>query len=158
MPGPFNGPACHTGRGPIRNIFQLPQRGPMLRTLTFLLLVSSVLTGFGEADPVRLEAAGLHLALDSSEPAAGAEVHMLHSISLRFTEAPQDNSVSVRLIDSSGQQIETGPVERNADDGAAFSSAVVSHPTPGEYTIAWRAMGSDGHVVRGDFTFSVMAH
>jgi methionine-rich copper-binding protein CopC len=27
----------------------------------------------------------------------------------------------------------------------------------GGYTVAWRGIGDDGHVVRGDFTFSVTA-
>ena len=83
---------------------------------------------------------------------------MVHHIALWFTEAPQENSVSIRLIDASGSLVETGDVERDVEDEVEFTAAVGGHVMAGDYTVSWRAMGSDGHVVRGDFAFSVLAH
>ena len=83
---------------------------------------------------------------------------MVHEIALWFTQAPQENSVSVRLIDAEGSAVDTGEAVRSQDDPKAFRMEVPGHLAAGEYTVAWRAMADDGHVVRGDFLFTVMAH
>ena len=58
-------------------------------------------------------------------------------------------------MDAAGELIDAGDVTRDKDDGRIFSVAIGSRLDPGAYTIAWRAIGEDGHVVRDEFTFSV---
>jgi methionine-rich copper-binding protein CopC len=121
--------------------------------LSFLPSLGAVI-----ADPDPGLGTEIHLALERSAPAAGAEVHMVHEIGLWFTQSPQENSVSVRLIDAGGSAVDTGEAARDQDDPKSFRMEIPGHLAPGEYTVAWRAMGDDGHVVRGDFAFTVMAH
>jgi methionine-rich copper-binding protein CopC len=99
-----------------------------------------------------------HLDLSRSVPEAGSEVHMAHDLSLWFTQSPQEGSVSVRLVDGAGDLVESGDPARDPEDGTAFRVDLGGHLGAGAYTVHWRAMGDDGHVVRGEFSFSVMAH
>lgn len=130
----------------------------MLLKLPMIAFVSVALLGATTAEPVTLGAADIHLALQKSVPAADAEVEMVHEVALWFTEPPQENSVSIRVIDASGEAARVGGVERDSDDATAFTASLEGHLAPGGYTVAWRAMGSDGHVVRGEYSFSVRAH
>ena len=129
----------------------------MLWKLPIIATMSVVLLGATTAGPVTLGAADIHLGIQKSVPAADAEVEMVHELALWFTEAPQDNSVSIRLIDAAGEAAEVGAVERDPEDATAFTVGLSGHLAPGAYSVAWRAMGSDGHVVRGEYSFSVRA-
>jgi hypothetical protein len=109
----------------------------------------------GESPPARSYLR--HFALSRSVPAADASVPPPQEIRLWFTEVPQESSLSVRLIGGSGQAVETGPLEQEPEDGKVFHLSIEGALAAGGYTVAWRAIGSDGHVVRGDFGFTVTA-
>ena len=126
----------------------------MKRKLGYLVLLAVVAASFGSADA----AAHLHFGLSKSAPEADASVEGLEEVRLWFTQVPQDNSVSIRVIDSDGEAIETGDASRDAEDGKVFSVQLDGGLSGGAYTVAWRGIGDDGHVVRGDFGFSVAAH
>lgn len=98
-----------------------------------------------------------HFALSRSAPAADAAVPPPSEVRLWFTEEPQDNSVGIRLIDSGGEPVETGPPERDERDAKVFSVAIDRALGTGTYAVSWRGIGDDGHVVRGDFGFTVEA-
>ena len=96
----------------------------------------------------------LHFSLSKSEPAAEATVAPPDELRLWFTQAPQDNSTSVRLM-AGDAVVETGPPIPDSEDDKAYSVAVGRTLEEGGYTIAWRAMAADGHVVRGEIPFTV---
>lgn len=96
----------------------------------------------------------LHFALSRSEPAAEATVSPPEELRLWFTQAPQENSMSVRLM-AADAPVETGPPIAAAEDDKVYSVAVGQSLEEGGYTIAWRAMAADGHVVRGEIPFTV---
>jgi len=98
-----------------------------------------------------------HFALSRSAPAADSSVPAPPEIRLWFTEVPQENSMSVRLVDGAGQPVEAGALGQEADDGRVFHLPLEATLPAGGYTVAWRAIGADGHVVRGDFGFTVTA-
>ena len=100
----------------------------------------------------------VHFGLARSAPADKATVHALSEIRLWFSEAPAEGTVSVRLLDASGAPVPTADPVRDAADGKVVSVQVSQPPAPGQYRVAWRGMGADGHVVRGEFTFTVAAH
>ena len=101
-----------------------------------------------------LDHRALHFTLSKSEPAADATVSPPEELRLWFTEAPQDNSTSIRLM-AGDAPVETGPATPDSDDDKVYSVAV-GHPLgAGGYSIAWRSMAADGHVVRGAIPFSV---
>ena len=50
-----------------------------------------------------------------------------------------------------------GELKPNADDASIFAAPVERTLPDGDYTVSWRTMAADGHVVRGDFGFTVRA-
>jgi methionine-rich copper-binding protein CopC len=125
-----------------------------LRLVTLPLLVSSL----AFISPAAPDTAVMHLYLKSSAPQADAMVHELDRIELVFSESTQDGSVSARLLDAEGELVETPKAEPHGDEGVAFVVSLMDGIDPGAYTVSWRAMGSDGHVVRGDFGFVFMSN
>jgi methionine-rich copper-binding protein CopC len=102
-------------------------------------------------------AADLHFALSKSAPEDGEAVTSPAEVRLWFTEVPEDGTTSIRLIDSAGEPVSSGEVQQDAEDGRVVFIEFEHPVEAGGYTVAWRAMGSDGHVVRGDLSFSVVA-
>lgn len=98
-----------------------------------------------------------HFALTRSVPAADATVASPAEVRLWFTEAATDNSVAIRLVDTAGAALETGETTRDAQDAKVYSIALSRALAAGRYTVAWRGIGDDGHVVQGNFAFTVGA-
>ena len=96
----------------------------------------------------------LHFSLSKSEPAADATVPPPEELRLWFTQAAQDNSMSVRLM-AGDAVVETGPAIPDSEDATVYSVAVGRTLEKGGYSITWRAMAADGHVVRGEIPFTV---
>lgn len=117
----------------------------------FGLLGLTLLAGVLAAAPA------FHFKLDRSVPEQGAETTSPEQVQLWFSQVPQAKSTSIRLIDSSGEPVETGDVVQDTEDGKHQSIQVLGELAPGAYTVAWRSMASDGHVVRDDFSFTVLA-
>ena len=99
-----------------------------------------------------------HFGLAKSMPEADSSAPSPGAIQLWFTQVPQDNSVGIRLINSAGDLLETGPPMQDSGDPKMYSIAVKGELGPGTYTTAWRGIGDDGHVVRSEFSFAVDAH
>ncbi len=100
----------------------------------------------------------LHLGLARSSPAADSTVHMPTEVRLWFSEVPQAGTTTIRVKDAAAKPVAMGDVVADAAAPKAFSAAFAVTPAAGRYTVSWRAMGSDGHVVKGEFAFAVMAH
>ena len=98
-----------------------------------------------------------HFALAKSMPEADSTIESPEQLRLWFTQAPQEGSVSIRLIDAAGEAVETGDPVRSEDDAKLMEVAVDDALSAGSYTVAWRGIGDDGHVVRDDFQFTVTA-
>ena len=120
---------------------------------SILLAFVLAFTGVGA-----LAAAEMHFALTKSVPEAESTVAAPDEIRLWFSQVPQDNSVTVRLVDAAGELVETGEPTPDASDGKIVAVAIDHAISAGSYTVAWRGIGDDGHVVRGEFPFSVSAH
>jgi len=100
----------------------------------------------------------LHFGLARSAPADKSTVHALAEVRLWFTEAPQDGSVSIRVVGPDGALVPTADPVRDPEDATSFGVRLSGPAAAGAYTVSWRGMGSDGHVVRGELGFRVMAH
>ena len=112
-----------------------------------LLVLALTLTG-------ALDHRAIHFALSGSEPVAEATVPPPGELRLWFTQAPQKNSMAIHLM-AGDEAVETGPAMVDPEDGKAYSVTVGPDLEAGDYQIVWRAMGADGHVVRGEIPFSV---
>lgn len=97
----------------------------------------------------------LHFALSRSVPEKDTSVGPPDELRLWFTQEPQDNSLSIRLM-AGEEPVETGPAVQDSDDGRVFSVAIDTALGAGDYVIAWRGLGQDGHVARGEIPFSVV--
>ena len=125
-----------------------------MKKIVFLAVL--LLIGLGVTQTAMAEGPAFpHFELSKSEPGAEATVQSPSEIRLWFTQVPQENTTSIRVLDADGAPLHTGEVTQDAADGGVFSVALHGTLRPAVYTVAWRAMGTDGHVVRGDFTFTV---
>jgi methionine-rich copper-binding protein CopC len=102
-------------------------------------------------------AAVFHFELQKSEPAADATVKSPEAVRLFFSEAPEEGSVSIHVIAPSGEPVETGETTADEHDKSVYSVPVGRALPAGSYTVAWRGIGDDGHVVRGNYSFAVSA-
>ncbi|HEV3059815.1 MAG TPA: copper resistance protein CopC [Vicinamibacterales bacterium] len=95
-----------------------------------------------------------HTKLEKSEPAAGATVAAPKQIQLWFNEKLDAAVSKIELTGPSGK-VELGPAHTMADK--TLMAVISGKVTGGTYTVAWQTAGDDGHVVKGDYTFSVSA-
>lgn len=101
--------------------------------------------------------AGRHLQLDRSHPAADTTVASPSEIRLWFSQVPQAEATSLRLIRDGSPVSTVGELKPDAADASIFAAPVQGTLADGSYTVSWRTMAADGHVVRGDFAFTVRA-
>lgn len=128
----------------------------MNKTFRVIFGVSAALVAVfvvSAASPVGRDS--LHLSLIKSAPAADSTVTVLDEVRLWFSEEPQEGATSIRLVDSSGELVETMDAKSGEDDSTIFHAALIAPATPGVYRVVWRTMAADGHVVNGDFSFSL---
>lgn len=132
-------------------------RGPALR---ILLIAAFVLSGlvvevtFG----VALRPAYAHAELVESSPVDNAVAAASpRQARLRFNEAVTLTPQSIQLLDPNGDRVRIG-VPEHADGKANTAAAALPAGLPkGTYTVAWRVVSADSHVVSGAFRFSVGA-
>lgn len=122
---------------------------------TRTLLIAALVFALGAAGAAAANA--FHFALSRSAPAADATVSAPEEVRLWFTEAPQDNSVGVRLISPGGEPVATTEPASDPEDATVVFVKPGVPLSAGRYTVSWRGIGDDGHVVRGEFAFSVTA-
>ena len=99
----------------------------------------------------------VHLKLDRSAPEADAAVASPSEIRLWFSQVPQSDATSARLVREGAPVEAMGDLKPDTGDASIFAAPVEGTLAPGVYTVAWRTMAADGHVVRGDFDFTVQA-
>ena len=125
-----------------------------MNTKTVLLALGLLLA----AGAVGLTAAdAFHFALSKSAPAADASVTAPAEVRLWFTQVPQANSVSIRVVSAGGMAVATEEPSADPEDALAYFVKPAAPLSAGPYTVSWRGIGDDGHVVRGEFGFAVTA-
>ena len=101
--------------------------------------------------------ASAHAALESTNPAKGAvvskatsQVSMIFGEEILVLKGKNPNSVSVS--DSKGKLVSTGLA---IVSGMKISEALKSPIMAGKYTVKYRVVSADGHVVTGSYNFTV---
>jgi methionine-rich copper-binding protein CopC len=93
-----------------------------------------------------------HMKLEKSEPAANAVLSKPASyVQVFFTEAPD---LKVSKLDLKGPSAKTKLVQLHVMDRSLMAMVEGDMPD-GAYTVSWQAAGKDGHIQKGDFTFTV---
>ena len=97
-----------------------------------------------------------HARLTASIPAKGATLGSAPAaVVLTFTEAPDVRLTSIKLLDSSGTNLTTGPVAVVPGNELSVSVPLGALPDGG-YTVSWRTVSAvDGHISAGTFVFGV---
>lgn len=128
-----------------------------MNTLLRSLVVTVTLVGALAATSSPKSNALFHFALERSAPEADATVQPPSEIRLWFTEEPQEGTTSIRLVEAGDAGVGVGDVTQDTDDPTSFFVELDGALPAGTYTVSWRGMGDDGHVVRDSFEFSVAA-
>jgi copper transport protein len=117
------------------------------------LAVIAVVLGGALALP---QVVAAHALLQSSDPAAGSTLAASPSaVTITFGEQPDARLSSIKVLDSSGRNVASGP--SRAVPGAPLQLTVPLPSLPdGVYTVSWRTVSAvDGHVAAGSFAFGV---
>jgi methionine-rich copper-binding protein CopC len=99
--------------------------------------------------------ASAHTVLVNSIPQSESIISSLPpEITITFAEELIDigNSNSIEVFDSSGEDTSQGQV---TVAGPTLSKALITSEKTGIYKVEYRAVAADGHVIKGEFTFSV---
>jgi methionine-rich copper-binding protein CopC len=103
-------------------------------------------------------AAEFHITMDKSVPGDGEKVSgNVSEIRLFFSGAPLMRGASIRIVTSSRSLMRSTPPAADPDDPKQLFVQVDPPLPPGAYVVQWRCIADDGHVMRGDFRFEVVA-
>jgi copper transport protein len=100
--------------------------------------------------------AGAHALLRDSEPKDGTLLDAPPTeIVIEFTEPPDLGLSQITVVDTDGQSVEVGGLEKVAGKGNRVRVAL-PQIEKGVYTVTWRVLSRvDGHVTAGAFAFGV---
>ena len=91
-----------------------------------------------------------HGMLEETYPMDGAEMtEPTDRVEVNF-EKPM-RLMSLELMDAQDNAVEID-FERPSDPATHFQTAL-PHLSPGTYKVQWKAMGHDGHLMKGNFSF-----
>lgn len=117
-------------------------------------ILFAVLAAAGALSPVSAPA---HSVLVRSEPGRNVAVtHAPERVKLWFSERIEPAYAKLSVWSQAGTQVDARDAAVDSNDQALLS---VSTPDlgPGRYTVRYRILSVDGHVVESSFTFTVKA-
>lgn len=130
------------------------RRHVLLVQAALLFLAIPVLSG---ARSVAAAPSGtsFHLQLEKSDPADSSVVAAPDSLRLWFSQRTELSVTRVMLKNASGTALPLGALVRGGAADAPVTAPVTGTLAPGAYSVDWRTMAADGHVVRGTIRFTV---
>lgn len=109
--------------------------------LVAVLIVAATTVGFA------------HMKLSKTLPAADSTVTTkLEKVQVWYTQKP-DKAVSKLTLTGPGGEVALGAVA--VGDDKSMSAAVQGATVEGSYRVAWQTAGDDGHVQKGEFSFTL---
>ncbi|WP_246534979.1 copper resistance CopC family protein [Methylomonas paludis] len=96
-----------------------------------------------------------HAILVKSQPAKDEIVTQApKQIDLWFNDAVRSEYKALAVIDSTGKRVDNHDVEQTLTDGSHIHATVADLPA-GTYTVRYRVVSEDTHIVTGKFEFTV---
>ena len=96
-----------------------------------------------------------HAILVKSQPAQDETVaESPKQIDLWFNDAVRSEYKAVAVIDAAGKRVDNHDVDQSLTDGSHIYATVGSLPS-GKYTVRYRVVSQDTHIVTGKFEFNV---
>ncbi|MHB8647337.1 MAG: copper resistance CopC family protein, partial [Thermomicrobiales bacterium] len=97
-----------------------------------------------------------HVALVAATPVPGSTVGQPPvMIRIRFDQIPDPKFNDITLLDTSGMRVAGGSATENASDPAVVEVVVKARLAPGLYTVAWQILAPDGHLTKGNYSFTL---
>ena len=115
----------------------------ILKPYVFLLLLLSSNEIFAHAILVKSEPAKEEILSASPK-----------KINLWFNDAVKSEYKALAVIDSAGKRVDNHDVEQGFADGSNIYATVTDLP-PGVYTVRYRVVSEDTHIVTGKFEFTI---
>ncbi len=107
---------------------------------------------------LRITDARRHLKLVKSSPAADTVMATAPTaIRLWLSEPAEVPATKIAITTAAGVAVKTSAVTRAATKDAPLEAKIPTPLANGAYTVTWKAMSKDGHVVNGTFAFTVGA-
>jgi methionine-rich copper-binding protein CopC len=100
---------------------------------------------------VLVATAHAHAHLAAAVPAEGSAVKAPQQVVLTFSEAGRITSMTLQREGEEPHKLTPLPAEV-----AARITVPLPKLSPGKYTLSWRAVGDDGHIVPGALHFTVV--
>lgn len=98
----------------------------------------------------------MHLRLVKAVPSQDTTVAKSpEAVQLWFSEEPQIRLTTVHVRGTDGRSLELEKPSATSGDGTHLTAVVPQTLSPGNYTVSWRTMAKDGHVVRGEYGFRI---
>lgn len=96
-----------------------------------------------------------HAILVKSQPAKDETVSQSPTqVDLWFNDAVRGEYKALAVIDGSGKRVDNHDVEQSLTDGSHIHASV-ANLAPGKYTVRYRVVSEDTHIVTGKFDFTV---
>lgn len=97
-----------------------------------------------------------HVALVGATPVPGSTVGQPPTmIRIRFDQIPDPKFNEIALLDTSGQTVAGGAATSNVSDPSVVEVTLKGKIAPGLYTVAWQALANDGHLTKGNYSFTL---
>ena len=97
-----------------------------------------------------------HAMLKRAQPGSGAHLAAVPTeIRLDFTEAPELSVSRIELRAPDGSLVQLATLVTASDSRRSLVAAIRGVLTAGTYTVVWVVAGSDGHPIRGSYTFTI---
>lgn len=97
-----------------------------------------------------------HLRLTASLPAKDTTLTASpDAVRLWFSEQTDLGATKVDVKNAAGQPVGTAALTRGPQRDDPVVATFTAKPGTGRYTVDWRAMSKDGHVVKGSYGFTV---
>ena len=96
-----------------------------------------------------------HAMLDHALPRVGSSVHEApQRVELWFSERLEPAFSTLKVIDSSGRQVDRGDANVDERDRTHFTVSLMPL-SRGSYRVVWRVISVDTHATAGDFSFEI---
>jgi methionine-rich copper-binding protein CopC len=99
--------------------------------------------------------ASAHAILVKSQPDKNEALNTSpKQVDLWFNDPVKSEYKALAVIDSKGKRVDNHDAEQNLTDGSNLH-ATVQDLAPGTYTVRYRVVSQDSHIVTGKFEFTV---
>jgi copper transport protein len=97
-----------------------------------------------------------HVALVAATPVPGSTIGQPpKAIRIRFDQVPDPKFNEITLLDTSGKSVAGGAATAEAGDPSVIEVTLSANLAPGLYTVAWQALANDGHLTKGNYSFTL---